>query len=157
MELQFDAVGLGVEPDRGLAERIEARIETGLLGQWYIACKSVQVKAGAPFGTKLLGDAREAAEVGRDELHVGAGVAQEPLGLARATEATEGDDLQVAGAKVVGVEAERAVEVIEGSGPDAGEVASALKDSSLPLMIPLIILGAGIVFRLPLEPLEVTR
>jgi phenylpropionate dioxygenase-like ring-hydroxylating dioxygenase large terminal subunit len=38
-----------------LATRIEDRVNQGLLGQWYIAAKSVQVRANAPYGTKLLG------------------------------------------------------------------------------------------------------
>jgi phenylpropionate dioxygenase-like ring-hydroxylating dioxygenase large terminal subunit len=38
-----------------LRDRIEDRVNQGLLGQWYIAAKSVQVKANAPFGTMLLG------------------------------------------------------------------------------------------------------
>jgi phenylpropionate dioxygenase-like ring-hydroxylating dioxygenase large terminal subunit len=38
-----------------MRDRIEERINTGLLGRWYIAAKSVQVKADAPFGTTLLG------------------------------------------------------------------------------------------------------
>jgi phenylpropionate dioxygenase-like ring-hydroxylating dioxygenase large terminal subunit len=42
-------------PAHDLATRIEDRINTGLLGRWYVAAKSVQVKANAPFGTTLLG------------------------------------------------------------------------------------------------------
>ena len=38
-----------------MRDRIEDRINTGLLGQWYIAAKSVQVKANAPHGTRVLG------------------------------------------------------------------------------------------------------
>ena len=38
-----------------MRDRIEARVNSGLLGQWYIAAKSVQVKANAPHGTRLLG------------------------------------------------------------------------------------------------------
>ncbi len=37
------------------AERIEARVNQGLLGRWYIAAKSVQLKANAPLGATLLG------------------------------------------------------------------------------------------------------
>ncbi len=42
-------------PQNDMRDRIEARVNSGLLGQWYIAAKSVQVKANAPFGTRLLG------------------------------------------------------------------------------------------------------
>lgn len=38
-----------------LRDRIEERINSGLLGQWYIACKSTQVKHNAPYGTTVLG------------------------------------------------------------------------------------------------------
>ena len=38
-----------------MPDRIEARVNSGLGGQWYVACKSVQVKADAPYGTTLLG------------------------------------------------------------------------------------------------------
>ena len=38
-----------------IAARVEDRVNTGLPGQWYIAAKSVQVKANAPFGTQVLG------------------------------------------------------------------------------------------------------
>jgi phenylpropionate dioxygenase-like ring-hydroxylating dioxygenase large terminal subunit len=38
-----------------LATRIEGRVNRGLLGRWYIAAKSVQVKQNAPHGTELLG------------------------------------------------------------------------------------------------------
>jgi phenylpropionate dioxygenase-like ring-hydroxylating dioxygenase large terminal subunit len=42
-------------PAHELATRIETRVNQGLLGRWYVAAKSVQVKANAPFGTTLLG------------------------------------------------------------------------------------------------------
>ena len=44
-----------IDTSRIEADRIEDRVNTGLLGQWYIAAKSVQVKPNAPFGTTLLG------------------------------------------------------------------------------------------------------
>jgi phenylpropionate dioxygenase-like ring-hydroxylating dioxygenase large terminal subunit len=44
-----------MSPNKILAERIEERVDQGLLGQWYIAAKSVQVKANAPHGTQVLG------------------------------------------------------------------------------------------------------
>lgn len=34
---------------------IEARLDQGLLGQWYIVAKSVQVRGDAPFATRALG------------------------------------------------------------------------------------------------------
>lgn len=36
-------------------EQIEYRLETGLLGQWYVVGKSVQVQLGKPYGVKALG------------------------------------------------------------------------------------------------------
>lgn len=44
-----------MNPAHDMRDRIEDRVDTGLLGQWYIAGKSVQVKANAPFGTTMLG------------------------------------------------------------------------------------------------------
>ena len=44
-----------MSPALEMRDRIEGRINTGLPGQWYIAAKSVQVKANTPHGTKLLG------------------------------------------------------------------------------------------------------
>jgi phenylpropionate dioxygenase-like ring-hydroxylating dioxygenase large terminal subunit len=41
--------------EREMRERIEKRINEGLLGRWYVAAKTVQVKANAPFGTEVLG------------------------------------------------------------------------------------------------------
>ncbi|MBK5960416.1 (2Fe-2S)-binding protein [Rhodoplanes elegans] len=38
-----------------LKDRIERRINQGLLGQWYAAAKSVQVKPGRPHGVAILG------------------------------------------------------------------------------------------------------
>jgi phenylpropionate dioxygenase-like ring-hydroxylating dioxygenase large terminal subunit len=38
-----------------LTERIEARVNQGLLGQWYAVCKSVQVQPGRPHPVKVLG------------------------------------------------------------------------------------------------------
>lgn len=35
---------------------IEKRVNEGLRGQWYPVCKSVEVKATRPYGTKLLGE-----------------------------------------------------------------------------------------------------
>lgn len=35
---------------------IEERVNTGLLGQWYPVAKSVEIKADAPYGTRLLGN-----------------------------------------------------------------------------------------------------
>lgn len=35
---------------------IEERVNNGLLGQWYPVAKSVEIKADAPYGTRLLGD-----------------------------------------------------------------------------------------------------
>lgn len=42
-------------PAHHVAERIDRRVNQGLLGRWYVAAKSVQVKANTPFGTMLLG------------------------------------------------------------------------------------------------------
>lgn len=39
-----------------LRAKIEARVNTGLRGQWYAVAKSVQVKANAPFGTQALSE-----------------------------------------------------------------------------------------------------
>jgi phenylpropionate dioxygenase-like ring-hydroxylating dioxygenase large terminal subunit len=39
-----------------MKERIEDRVNRGLLGHWYIAAKSVQVQPGKPYGTKVLGE-----------------------------------------------------------------------------------------------------
>jgi phenylpropionate dioxygenase-like ring-hydroxylating dioxygenase large terminal subunit len=44
-----------MNPKLDMRDRIEDRINQGLLGRWYVAAKSVQVKANAPFGTQLLG------------------------------------------------------------------------------------------------------
>lgn len=35
---------------------IEQRVNQGLRGQWYPVCKSVEVKASCPYGTRLLGE-----------------------------------------------------------------------------------------------------
>ena len=43
------------KPTDILRDRIEDRINQGLLGRWYVAAKSVQVKANAPFGMQVLG------------------------------------------------------------------------------------------------------
>ena len=42
-------------PKLDMRDRIESRVNSGLLGRWYVAAKSVQVQAGAPFGTTVLG------------------------------------------------------------------------------------------------------
>ena len=44
-----------MNPKLDMRDRIEDRINEGLLGRWYVAAKSVQVKPNAPFGTTLLG------------------------------------------------------------------------------------------------------
>ncbi|MGE0037529.1 MAG: Rieske 2Fe-2S domain-containing protein [Xanthobacteraceae bacterium] len=36
-------------------DQIEERLTTGVLGQWYVVAKSVQVKPGRPHGVKVLG------------------------------------------------------------------------------------------------------
>ena len=51
MNAPFNAeAAQGVTP-----QRIEARVNSGLLGHWYIAAKSAQVKQNAPHGTEVLG------------------------------------------------------------------------------------------------------
>lgn len=42
-------------PNHILRDRIEERVNSGLLDRWYVAGKSVQIKANAPFGTTVLG------------------------------------------------------------------------------------------------------
>ena len=39
-----------------MTERIEQRVNQGLLGQWYAVCKSVQVQPGRPHAVKALGE-----------------------------------------------------------------------------------------------------
>ncbi len=36
-------------------DRIEERLSAGVLGQWYVVAKSVQVKPGKPHGVRALG------------------------------------------------------------------------------------------------------
>jgi phenylpropionate dioxygenase-like ring-hydroxylating dioxygenase large terminal subunit len=44
-----------MNPRLDMRDRIESRVNQGLLGRWYIAAKSVQIQPGAPFGTTMLG------------------------------------------------------------------------------------------------------
>ena len=44
-----------MNPAHDMRDRIESRVNQGLHGRWYVAAKSIQVKANAPFGTRLLG------------------------------------------------------------------------------------------------------